>query len=30
MEKNIAEYDDLTQARENSQRPEHYKTVDSA
>jgi hypothetical protein len=30
MEKDIAENDDLIQAKENSHRPEHYQTVDAA
>ena len=30
MEKDLAEDNDLIEARENPQRPEHYKTVDAA
>jgi hypothetical protein len=30
MEKEIAENEDLMQARENTNRPEHYSTVDAA
>ena len=30
MNKEMAENEDLIEAKENPQRPEHYKTVDSA